>query len=277
MNASKMIVAVSLFWSFSFAAAGEFYAFTGTCRNATGGGQGAVKLIFSDTANQLDGIMNVSGWLSGGGNLKGSRQGNTFRIKSVDASSGMEIEWQGTLLADKLSGEYFVLPAVGRGREVGEWDVRLQARQDAAANCSEKMTTEVTKLLTELMLNAPVKQADGTAISGAQSIFRAVHPAGKGLNVGVESVEIDWKLESPTRNVNDIHKFRVTYILYWQGVLTSAGWTRLRMSYNTKIAAVTSNEVVESTGTTNKQLGELAFDVGIVIGGVLMKNALESK
>lgn len=162
----------------------------------------------------------------------------------------------------------------GLGRQVGEWELKLQARQQTGENLSDAMAKATMKIAAELMLSAPVKLTDGTTITGPENIFRAAHPSGKGLSVCMEDVELDWKPEAQTRTLGDIHKFRVTYVLYWQGIIRPAGWTRLRMAYNLKIDSSTSHEILESTGTTNREVGEMAFGVGVLLGQAAMESML---
>lgn len=253
------------------------YAFCGTCRNATEGLDGKVKLIFSEADNRIEGLMSVSGWLVGGGTVKGTREGNNYRFKTTDSIRSLEIEWQGTLQNNTLSGEYFVLPKAGMPRQVGEWQVEGKVYAQVGSPQLDKMTVEMMKLGLEHVLNAPVKQSDGKVISGAENIFKAVHPAGRGASVCVESLDIDWKPESKTRGLTDIYKYRATYVLYWQGIFTPVGWTRLRLAYNSKIDAITSHEIIESTGTTNKQADDIAFGIGALLGKAAVDSMFDGK
>lgn len=256
--------------------ASEIVAYEGTCHNVTASADGHVKLMLSEENNRLTGIMSVSGWLMGGGPVTGSHTGAEYKFTSADPT-GMVIQWQGELQNGKLSGEYVVEAQAGLPRQVGEWSVELQGRLKPGdppdANVAENVTTAMLKMEFERMLNAPVKQADGKYISGAQNVFQVVHPSGQGISIWVENVGVEWKTGKP-KNLNGIHKLSVNYTLYWQGVLTPSGWTKIRLVYNANIDAVTKHEVVESTGTTNKDADDLAFGLGVILGRAAMEKML---
>jgi hypothetical protein len=279
MNSPKLFaLALSAWICISPTQAGELYAFNGTCRNATAGVDGNVKLVFWENTNKIEGFMSVSGWLIGGGDVNGIREGNTFRFMSADPSSRLMIYWQGTLQDAILSGEFLITAKAGAARQVGEWRVENVARALVGASTqNEKMTAETMKLVVELKLNEPVKQSDGKVITGAENIFKAAHPAGTGLSICVENLDIEWKPESQTRTLEDIYKYRATYVLYWQGIVTPKGWTRLRLAYNSKINAITSHEIIESTGTTNQQFNELVFGIGALLGKAAVNRMFDGK
>jgi hypothetical protein len=254
----------------------EIMAYEGTCRNITASADGNVKLMISEENNRLMGMMSVSGWLMGGGPVNGSRNGAEFKFTSTDPS-GMVIQWQGELQNRKLSGEYVLEAQAGLPRQVGEWSADLKGRlkpdDPLNANMVENLSTAMLKMEFERMLNAPVKQTGGKYISGAQNVFQAVHPAGQGISIWVESVAVEWKTGKP-KNLNGIHKLSVNYTLYWQGVLTPTGWTKIRLVYNANIDAVTTHEIIESTGATNKDADDLAFGIGVILGKAAMEKML---
>lgn len=274
MKSHQLLVLIFSLWiCFTEAGAVEMSSYEGTCHNVTGNAGGYLKIIFSEENNKLSGCMLVSGWLGGGGNISGVRNGTNYLFTTTHPS-GAIINWQGSLQNEKLSGEYFV-PAQGDlPREVGEWSVNMKGHMKPGGPFDVNVTMVLLKMILEVRLNEPVKQASGTYISGAENVFKAVHPAGTGLSIWVENVDVDWKAESQGRDLEDIHKIRVNYTLFWKGILQPTGTTRLRLAYNAKIDAITSHEVIESTGTTNKEFNEIAFGVGALLGKAAVERFL---
>lgn len=259
--------------------ADETFLLSGKCRNVTHSLDGFLRLTFTEKNRTIEGYMSVSGWLLGSGPLKGTRDGDKVKFQTRDAIFGTVIDWQGDLKNSHLSGEYFVAPdaARGLGRQVGEWDVTVLTMQSLEKGSSAATSQEILKMLLEVGLNAPVTRTDGSIVTGAENLFQATHPIGQGVSVRVESVDIDWKAESKTFLLEDIHKFRATYVLYWQGIIRPLGWTRLNLSYNAKLDAVTAHEVVESTGTTRQEFNDIAFGVGFLLGQAAIESVLGSK
>jgi len=277
MKSYALLVLLINFWECSSTAKAEdLAAFEGTCHNVTADADGHVKLMVSEENNRLSGMMSVSGWLMGGGQVTGSHVGSEYKFTSTDPS-GMTIDWQGELQNGKLSGEYIFKAQAGLPRQVGEWSVELKGwlkpNDPPDANAAENVITAMLKMEFERMLNAPVKQADGKYISGAQNVFQVVHPSGQGISIWVENVGVEWKTGKP-KNLTGIHKISVDYTLYWQGVVTPTGWTKIRLAYNANIDAVTKHEVVQSTGATNKDADDLAFGLGFILGKAAMEKLL---
>lgn len=65
----------------------------------------------------------------------------------------------------------------------------------------------------EVDLDAPMRLLDGSNVTGAQSLFDAIHPVVTGGSVNMEDIEIDWKQGSPRKPAEDIHKLRANYVL----------------------------------------------------------------
>lgn len=274
MTISRIFFLALLLFVESYAlVAADLAAYEGTCHNVTGNVDGHLKVIFTEENDQLAGFMSVSGWLGGGGNINGKRSGTSFRFTTTD-HTGLIIEWQGDLQNGKLSGEYFIKAQGDLPRQVGEWSVNTEGSLKAGVSFDANVTLSLLKLVLETRFNDPVKQADGTSISGAQNVFKSIHPAGAGISIWVESVDVDWKTDTQSRRLEDIHKFRLNYILYWQGILKPTGTTKLRLAYNTKIDSVTSVEIIESTGTTNKDVNGVLFDVGAFLGKAAVNSLL---
>ncbi|MGV3664056.1 MAG: hypothetical protein ACO1TE_28045 [Prosthecobacter sp.] len=278
MKLRSFIILVTLALTFlPTAFAGELMFMGGDCRNVTFGVDGRLKMMLLQKDGVLSGKMSVSGWLCGSGSFQGSRKGNKAKFQTKDPQTGMLIDWQGTFVGDRLYGEYFVVAnaASGYQREVGEWAMTVQASQVEGGGYNEKLVGEALKFGTETLLNAPVKLADQTVITGAENVFRAAHPAGKGISIEVESVDIEWKPGVKTRSLEDVHKFRTTYTLYWQGVFTPFGTTRLRMAYNAVLDMPTGHEIISSTGTTRQDFNDMAFGAGFLLGQAAMNSLLK--
>ena len=277
MKTYTLVVLVSCLWACnSQVMAEDMTAFEGTCHNVTANADGHVKLMVSEENNRLTGMMSVSGWLMGGGQITGSRVGPEYKFTSTDPY-GMTIDWQGELQNGKLSGEYIFKAQAGLPRQVGEWSVELKGwlkpNAPPDANATENVIIAMLKMEFERTLNAPVKQTDGKYISGAQNVFQVVHPSGQGVSIWVENVGVEWKNGIP-KNLTSIHKISVDYTLYWQGAITPRGLTKIRLAYNANIDAITKHEVVESTGATNKDADDLAFGLGFILGKAAMEKML---
>jgi len=277
MKTRAFLILSFSFWLSSIHASDvDMAALSGTCHNVTGNADGHLKIVFAEEGDKLGGFVSVSGWLRGGGNITGTRSGTKFRFNTTD-HTGQNIKWQGDVQNGKLSGEYYIDAQGGIPQQNGEWSVTPEGSIKAGAPCDANVTLSLLKMVLETSLNDPVKQADGTFISGAQDLFKSIHPAGAGISIWVESLDVDWKADTQSRCYEDIHKFRLNCVLYWQGILRPTGTTKLRFAYNIKLNAVTSAEIVESTGTTNKEVNEALFSVGSLLGKVAIEGLLGGK
>jgi hypothetical protein len=254
--------------------------FTGTCRNVTHGADGLLKLfVVEKPTGQIEGYMSISGWLVGSGPLKGSRSGNTYKFVTADPMWGLSITWEGVRRGDKIIGEYesAANAKMGTDRQVGEWGVAVEDTQTDGVITSEDSFRKLFKLHLEADLNSPINLNDGTTATGAQGLFQSIHPVGTGVSVNVTDVSIDWKEGASKTSAEGIHRYTVDYTLYWQGVLTPTGHTRLRLKYNTALNAVTAHDLVETTGTTKKDVEDIAFGIGLILGKAAVDSLLESK
>ncbi|RBP38587.1 hypothetical protein DES53_111106 [Roseimicrobium gellanilyticum] len=254
--------------------------FAGTCRNVTHGVDGLLKLfVVQKPDGALEGYMSISGWLVGSGPLKGSRAGNTYKFTTSDPLWGLSITWEGVRRGDKLIGEYVSAanPKTGTDRQVGEWEAELETAETDGAITSEESFRKLFKLRLEADLNSPIKLQDGTTVTGAQGLFQAIHPVGSGVSVCVTDVSIDWKEGATKTSAEGIQRYVVDYTLFWQGVVRPTGHTKLRLKFNAALNAVTAHELVETTGTTNQEVGEIAFGIGVILGKAAMDSLLESK
>lgn len=75
----------------------------------------------------------------------------------------------------------------------------------------------------------------------------------------------------------DIHRYTLEYTLFWRGIFRLTGWTKLRLTYNTELAAVTAHNVLKTPGTTNQNMGEIAYGIGFLLGEAAMESLVKSK
>ncbi len=271
-------LALFLMGSYALGADGDSLFLTGTCRNVTKNLAGHLRAMIRENNGALEGRISVTGWQGGSGALAGTRDGNKFLFKTRDYT-GMVIEWQGVLNGSGLSGEFFVQanPKLRMERQGGEWEMKTQASLAKRQKFTISANEELLKLESEFQLNWPTVQKDYTIVTGAERLFPLVHPTGKGVSIHVEDVKIDWTAEAAGGPPPDIHKFHLTYVLYWQGVVQPTGWTRLRLSFNTVLDSVTDYVVLESTGATHSEVNQMAFDLGFMVGKKAVDSMLNSK
>lgn len=191
----------------------------------------------------------------------------------------MRIEWSGMVRGDLLAGEYTVDPIVsaGLGKQVGEFKIELVDKHQDGVPESEAAFRKLFMLGLESELNAPVQLSDGTMEFGADSIFQAIHPVGTGVSVRVTEIDIDWKENATRKEAKDIRKYTIAYTLYWHGLITPTGWTKMSLTYNANLGRVTEHKIIQSTGTTNREAKDMAFGVGVLIGQAAMEAFLNSK
>jgi hypothetical protein len=250
----------------------------GTCRNVTHQLDGYLKLLIQQDGTQISGYISISGWLAGSAEIKGKRDGNTISFVSKDPA-GVRIEWSGIVRDDILDGEYTVDPIVSAGldKQVGEFNVELVDKHQDGIPESEAAFRKLFMLGLESELNAPVQLSDGTMEFGADSIFQAIHPVGTGVSVRVTEIDIDWKENATRKEAKDIRKYTIAYTLYWHGLITPTGWTKMSLTYNANLGQVTEHKIIQSTGTTNREAKDMAFGVGVLIGQAAMEAFLNSK
>lgn len=264
--------------SSAFVGASETIIWDGTCRNVTMNMDGYLKLYAIEDGSNITGFISISGWLYGSGDIRGKRDGNNIRFTSTGAG-GIQIKWEGLVRGDVLDGEYQVDPLreLGMEKQVGEFRVSAVDKGKSESIESEASFRKLFMLVLETELNAPVTQADGTAAFGADVIFHAVHPAGEGVSIKVTDVSIDWKDGASRKDAKDIRKYTIEYTLYWRGVITASGWTKMRLSYNANLAQVTEHTILQTTGTTKQDVTDVAFGIGVLIGNAAIKAVLESR
>lgn len=246
----------------------------GSCRNATFGEDGFLKVYLVETRGTLTGYISISGNLVGSGDLTGTRTADTYSITSKDPINDMPISWRGRRTGSRIIGEYFIAADARRGlaKQVGEWQVDLSVVTKSGEPDSERDFKNLFMLRLEVELNQPVKGKDNTFQTGAQSLFDLIHPAGEGVSVKVTDVDIEWSDATSHRSASDIRKYSVNYTLYWNGPIQKHGSTQMRLQYNTAIESVTAHEIIASSGVTKTD----AKDIGLALGVLLGKAAIEA-
>ena len=272
-----VIVAVVAILTTAFAHAKETALWDGSCRNITYQLDGYLKLFTMQDGANITGYISISGWLLGSGEINGKRDGNTITFTSKDAT-GLKIKWEGIVRGNVLDGEYFIDPSPerGTGKQVGEFKVSLVDKQKDGIAESEASFRKLFMLSLETDLNSPVKLANGKVAFGADALFQSVHPVGQGVSIKVTDVDIDWKEDSSRKDAKDIRKYSIDYTLYWHGILKPTGWTKMRLSYNANLGQVTEHKVIQSTGTTNGDVNDIAFKIGALIGAAAVESLLNS-
>ena len=250
----------------------------GSCRNVTHQLDGYLKLFIQQDGPQISGYISISGWLTGSADIQGRRDGNAVSFVSTDAR-GSRIVWSGIVRGDILDGEYVVDPnaRLGLGRQVGEFKVALVDKHQDGIPESEAAFRKLFMLSLEAELNAPIKLSNGAVELGANSIFSSIHPVGSGVSVRVTEIDIDWKENATRKTAKDIRKYTIAYTLYWHGLITPTGWTKMSLTYNANLEQVTEHKIIQSTGTTNKEAKDMAFGIGVLIGQAAMEAFMNSK
>jgi hypothetical protein len=260
----KALFALGLLLS-SQALAKDTALWDGTCHNVTHKMDGFLKLFTVRQGQALTGYISISGWLVGSGEIVGTFAEKSVTFVSTDAT-GLKIRWKGALRQGTIEGEYDIADQqTGAGRQVGEFKVALVDQHKDAVPTSEASFKKLFIVGLESDLNAPVKLTDGSVAFGADALFRTIHPAGQGVSVRVENIDIEWKEGASHRDVAGIRKYTLDYTLYWQGVVTPTGWTKMRLAYNANLGEITEHRIIKSTGTTNDEVKTIAFGIGILI------------
>ncbi len=110
-----------------------------------------------------------------------------------------------------------------------------------------------------------------------QDIFKAFHPMGTAKEVKLNDVTIvDWKNGRDTNNIADVRKFTVRYTLYWEGIVTSDGFTQIESTFNTEVGRITESKILDTNGTTKSDVsGALSYGAGYLFGAWLASELQE--
>ena len=109
---------------------------------------------------------------------------------------------------------------------------------------------------------------NGILNKNKQAVFDKIHPTGTATKVEVHAVEIVWKNNKPSKNLNDILRFGVRYTLYWKGPVTKDGFTKVYDIFDAESNRVVGRKILETNGVTNADAvrGGLDFLDGLLNG-----------
>ncbi len=94
-----------------------------------------------------------------------------------------------------------------------------------------------------------------------QQIFDAVHPVGKAKKVKLHELTIKWKNDKESNREEDILAITVRYTLYWEGPITTDGYTKISSTFDTE-SERWSGQVLATNGTTNDEVGAAVVNIG---------------
>lgn len=105
-----------------------------------------------------------------------------------------------------------------------------------------------------------------------QALFDSFHPVGTAKTVTVHDVSINgWKHGHPSDDANDIQQFTVRFTIYWEGPITTDGYTKISAVFDVETGRYVASQVLATNGITNKDAGDALLE----IGGALLLNALQ--
>jgi len=90
--------------------------------------------------------------------------------------------------------------------------------------------------------------------SHQQELFNVFHPIGTAESVKIHSIQV-------YGNTVD-----VVLTIYWQGPITTDGYTKVAMRYDGDVQRWTGYQIIATNGITNAQANEAAFDISYEIG-----------
>jgi hypothetical protein len=99
--------------------------------------------------------------------------------------------------------------------------------------------------------------------SKKQDIFNVMHPVGTATRVKVHDVSVVWKNENRTNLEKDILQFTVRFTVYWQGPITTDGYTKATQTYDEESDRWIGGQVLSTNGITNTEVRSGAIDFGI--------------
>lgn len=98
-----------------------------------------------------------------------------------------------------------------------------------------------------------------------QRLFDGFHPTGRATDVKVNEVKVRWKDGALRRQWEDVESYAVRFVLYWQGPITTDGYSEIELLYDAAIDRIVSQRVLRTNGITRDDLssaaGELAADL----------------
>jgi hypothetical protein len=113
-------------------------------------------------------------------------------------------------------------------------------------------------------------QHQAAANQNKQQIFDLIHPIGTAKSVTVHDVTItNWKRGQATNRFDDVLQYTVRFTLYWQGPITTDGYTKITQTVD-KETGRNIIQILATNGFTKKEVGEALGE----LVGALLYNAL---
>lgn len=99
--------------------------------------------------------------------------------------------------------------------------------------------------------------------SDRQAIFKQLHPVGTAHSVVVHDVDIQWRGGAATGHQEDIQGTIVTFTIYWEGPVTSDGYTKVAVLHDWEVNRFTDGQILATNGITN---GDAMYGIGWAAG-----------
>ncbi len=97
-----------------------------------------------------------------------------------------------------------------------------------------------------------------------QAFFENIHPIGTAKSVTVHDVTVvGWKHGKNTNRFEDILQLSIRYTIYWEGPLTTNGYTKVTQIYDNEAQRYVSCEILATNGTTKNEVGSALGDIGV--------------
>ena len=103
-----------------------------------------------------------------------------------------------------------------------------------------------------------------------QMIFNSIHPVGTAVRVEVHDVALVWKNGIASSDLKNLAGFVVRYTIYWQGPITTDGFTKVAAVFDCESQRYVSMNILATNGVTNADAWNAAGEfVGGYIDGYL--------
>jgi len=243
----------------------------GTCHNVTAGVDGRLKLFMRPEfpPGSFSGYLSITGYLYGSGKITGKfGQNGRVDMTSSDPVTGVAIRWQGYLKDGEIAGEYFVAanPSANIPKQVGEWSVKAYAKSlDQAASQNQQDVEQRFKRHFIFELEQSLNKG-----STAQTYFDHLHPIGSADSICVTDADLTWRPGTTEASKKNVMKVTFDALLFWEGPIQKQGLTRIRVTYNYELQAVSDFKIISTNGKTMDDTKKAAFEIGKVVGALVV-------
>ncbi len=203
---------------------------------------------------------------------------NWFVMGTVHRALGKEItqplaEGQ-TTKAEKTSGTattmfvvIFAIVGLGLAAIFGGSNDSAQVASPPSEAVAARPPSAPAPLSLEGLEQALAAELNGVVSERKQEIFDAFHPTGRATSAKVHELRITkWKKDRPTNLPEDITEFVVSFTVYWEGPLTTDGFTKIASLYDAEVGRYTRSEILATNGITKDEASEaLGFMAGLAI------------